>query len=391
MNFLLFLLPFRISDIVSAKMTRPGRSGCGENGSSNKRARRERNELAIFLGEAEHTKLKDSKEKMRNTIRKFDSDALIHQHHPFNFVIRAEQIMLLYHEVKQLKLEKIANWRRDEQILYKLRGAGLENLCQVQHANTCLIMVEAMLEYFDDITGVFNSNGNKLFFGLEDVYFFTGLLINGKAVIGKENDFRELSDEETLDRHVRAYVLFLIGCLIFPKNSNDDVLVLFLDLLVETNRISSYSWGATLLCFLHHGISDGISKSSNYWCELILINWRPYDKLRNAKFPVDARYQLQVPMRSTGHNQNLGRSSSTHEEQEARSCSSVEKQLQQQLQGPSSGSMEYDRYESSTTHEEQGAPLCSREEEQLHHQHYNSGTHEEQAAQPCYRVENQLQ
>ncbi|KAF7812360.1 protein MAIN-LIKE 1-like [Senna tora] len=122
-------------------------------------------------------------------------------------------------------------------------------------------------------------------------------------------------------------------------------------LLVDTNRISSYSWGAALLCFLHHGISDGISKSKptkhfalehfkhiktlygvedkglpdtfplcvqlsaivNPKLKNTLkkfekdnfvhffsgvrkedINWRPYDRLRNAKFPINDRYQLQM-------------------------------------------------------------------------------------------------
>lgn len=191
-----------------------------------------------------------------------------------------------------LKLQKLKEWQPDERILHKLRGTGFERLHELRHMNICINLVAVMMEHFVDHECIFQFGERKFCLSLEDVYHLTGLPIRGKAVTGEDIHFYELGNlylgrtdlfckngsgrytgliscstlykefkeipenvsNEQLDRHVRAYVLYCIGCFICPSNSNDRVSTIYLSLMANVSEIGLYAWGAALLSYLYRGI-----------------------------------------------------------------------------------------------------------------------------------------
>ncbi|RWR80135.1 serine/threonine-protein phosphatase 7 long form isoform X1 [Cinnamomum micranthum f. kanehirae] len=57
--------------------------------------------------------------------------------------------------------------------------------------------------------------------------------------------------EEMVDCAVRAYLLYLLGCMLFTDKSGTRVLIIFLTHLVDLDNVSSYAWGATALAYLY--------------------------------------------------------------------------------------------------------------------------------------------
>nr|KYP50309.1 hypothetical protein KK1_027884 [Cajanus cajan] len=54
----------------------------------------------------------------------------------------------------------------------------------------------------------------------------------------------------------RAFLLFLVGCMIFANKSATYVDVAFLDLFHDLSACCDYAWGATTLTFLYEHLSD---------------------------------------------------------------------------------------------------------------------------------------
>ncbi|KAF7826493.1 serine/threonine-protein phosphatase 7 long form-like protein [Senna tora] len=159
----------------------------------------------------------------------------------------------------------------------------------MQASKSCLPLLASMISFFDADTSCFHFNNHSLCFGLEDVYYLTGLPINGKAVIdrdygldtlcfellGKINyftvtnqrrknciklrqlriDFQNVDDDVNdleLDKHVRGYVLYVIGCVISVDETNDNVPAMYLSFLENVNEIGSYAWGSALLANINY-------------------------------------------------------------------------------------------------------------------------------------------
>ncbi|XP_038896340.1 protein MAIN-LIKE 2-like [Benincasa hispida] len=59
------------------------------------------------------------------------------------------------------------------------------------------------------------------------------------------------ADEEELQRYARAYILTLIGGLVFPNKSNSRVHLMYLPLLIDFDVTETYSWGAGCLAWLY--------------------------------------------------------------------------------------------------------------------------------------------
>ncbi|KAF7814873.1 protein MAIN-LIKE 1-like [Senna tora] len=81
-------------------------------------------------------------------------------------------------------LEKLAMWIPHPGVLAKLEGTGFEFFSNMRAAKSCLPLLASMFSFFDTDTSCFLFNNNCLCFGLEDIYYLTGLPIIGKAVIG---------------------------------------------------------------------------------------------------------------------------------------------------------------------------------------------------------------
>ncbi|XP_057543349.1 protein MAIN-LIKE 2-like [Amaranthus tricolor] len=49
--------------------------------------------------------------------------------------------------------------------------------------------------------------------------------------------FSALEDDVTVDRHARAYILYLFGCILFQNESGDSVQLIYLPLLEDLERV----------------------------------------------------------------------------------------------------------------------------------------------------------
>lgn len=184
------------------------------------------------------------------------------------------------------RLENIAGWRLDPRVSNRLIGTGFEyqqKTLACKHDNRLL---EVVANTFDPARNTFNFNGFDLHFGLKEVLYITGLHITGKPVTGSDVDsvlwsercfgenlckkqrgkirssvkladlksrFMELPEHvspEVLDRHARAYVLYIIGSSIFSNSNRDEVPTMYLPLLCEVTQIKEYAWGAAALAHL---------------------------------------------------------------------------------------------------------------------------------------------
>lgn len=58
----------------------------------------------------------------------------------------------------------------------------------------------------------------------------------------------------TVDQQVRGYLLYLIGCFIYPTKLK--VPLFFLTCLEDIKEIDNYAWGASLLVSMHNGFKN---------------------------------------------------------------------------------------------------------------------------------------
>ncbi|RWR88534.1 serine/threonine-protein phosphatase 7 long form isoform X1 [Cinnamomum micranthum f. kanehirae] len=57
--------------------------------------------------------------------------------------------------------------------------------------------------------------------------------------------------EEMVDCAVRAYLLYLLGCMLFTDKNNTRVPIIFLIHLVDLDNVRSYAWGTAALAYLY--------------------------------------------------------------------------------------------------------------------------------------------
>ncbi|KAH9609414.1 hypothetical protein KSS87_008563 [Heliosperma pusillum] len=150
-------------------------------------------------------------------------------------------------------------------------------------------LITTLVERWREETHTFHFPIGEVTVTLQDVNVLFGLRVVGKPVTGKGDyywpalceqllelrpDSQELkglglklswlsgnfsglppdADEETLHRYVRAYILFLIGSVIFPDKSGNEVCILFLPLLEDLDEIDEYIWGSAALACLYRNL-----------------------------------------------------------------------------------------------------------------------------------------
>lgn len=133
---------------------------------------------------------------------------------------------------------------------------------------------------------------------LEDVAYLLGLSIDGKPVIGftytqcdavclnflgkvpdsgytsggmvklswlKETFSRcpEDAPVEDVERHTRAYLLYLVGSTIFSTTTGNKVPVMYLPLFGNFEEAGKYAWGAAALSFLYRALGNASLKSQS--------------------------------------------------------------------------------------------------------------------------------
>ncbi|KAF9603373.1 hypothetical protein IFM89_035618 [Coptis chinensis] len=80
---------------------------------------------------------------------------------------------------------------------------------------------------------------------------------------------------EIVDCHVRAYLLFLLGCTIFNDKSGVGVHVAYLQVLLEVDNVSKYAWGAAVLAYLYRELAKASQRNKRQvvGCMTLLEAW----------------------------------------------------------------------------------------------------------------------
>ncbi|KAF9591784.1 hypothetical protein IFM89_007114 [Coptis chinensis] len=92
---------------------------------------------------------------------------------------------------------------------------------------------------------------------------------------------------EIVDCHVRAYLLFLLGCTIFNDKSGVGVHVAYLQVLLEVDNVSKYAWGAAALAYLYRELAKASQRNGRQvvGCMTLLEAW-VYEHFRLQNSPM---------------------------------------------------------------------------------------------------------
>lgn len=185
----------------------------------------------------------------------------------------------------------------DERIVPYLQQAGFYGVARVGFIQLDWHLITSLVERWRPETHTFHLPEGECTITLQDVGILTGLPIDGQAVTGSVTHdwyqvcmrllgvappedaiygsrlqlswlgetFEELpagADDFTIQCHARAYMLRLIGGVIFPDKSSSRVHLMFLPLLEDFHRAGQYSWGAACLAWLYRELCRGTNPAA---------------------------------------------------------------------------------------------------------------------------------
>ncbi|KAF3444949.1 hypothetical protein FNV43_RR14642 [Rhamnella rubrinervis] len=171
-------------------------------------------------------------------------------------------------------------------------------------------LISALVERWRRETNTFHLNVGEMTVTLKDVLLLLGLAIDGEPVIGttyttcnsvcekylgkapepgytsggmvKLSWLKEFFSQcpvdasvEVIERHTRAYLLYLVGSTIFSTTTGNKVPVMYLPLFENFDRCGKYAWGAAALAFLYRALGNASlrSQSTISGCLTLLQCW----------------------------------------------------------------------------------------------------------------------
>nr|XP_017256075.1 PREDICTED: serine/threonine-protein phosphatase 7 long form homolog [Daucus carota subsp. sativus] len=175
-------------------------------------------------------------------------------------------------------------------------------------------LVSALVERWRPETNTFFMRQGEMTITLQDVSYILGLPILGQALGGPAIQcpaswfrrfwFEELSDEdyeagwnksgikftwlyqrygragvegdpERIAIHTQAYLMLVVGAVLFPTRSRSVVHPRYIGLLRDISQIHTYSWGSGVLAYLYRALGMAVRKDNTHiaGCMLLLQIW----------------------------------------------------------------------------------------------------------------------
>ncbi|CAL4954664.1 unnamed protein product [Urochloa decumbens] len=240
--------------------------------------------------------------------------------------------------VEQLKLRHHKPLKFHERYRPYLRDAGLLGLSQICQKMPQLdkALITALVERWRPETHSFHLASGEITVTLQDVAMLFALPIDGRPVCsttdhdyaqvvldcfgldargpampGKsflhykwlKKNFYELpeeADDMTVERHVRAYILSLLCGVLFPDGTGRMSLI-YLPLIADLSRVSTYSWGSAVLAFLYRSLCSVASSHNikNIGGSLLLLQLWSWERFHVG------RPLVRSPCTETGIEQDL--------------------------------------------------------------------------------------
>ncbi|PKU63583.1 Serine/threonine-protein phosphatase 7 long form like [Dendrobium catenatum] len=196
-------------------------------------------------------------------------------------------------------------------MIYVLTNLGFHNLRHLQFIRLDHNLIQALVERWCPLTNTFHLTIGEMTITLQDVQILLGLRIDGPAVVGRETVYHDPNDEqdvatfrmgssqiesmlplrwlrwtfyrESYDdlapeiflRHVRAYILFMIGCFLISDTSRSHVSLQWLPLLADVDSFSRMSIGGAVLAHLYRELCHATRPTRTYiaGCVTLLQVW----------------------------------------------------------------------------------------------------------------------
>ena len=244
-------------------------------------------------------------------------------------------------DVRQLTA-RMGEWHilPDQQALLDAYGFGAFGNPRVVRQND-IRLITALIERWRPETNTFHLPCGEMTITLEDVYMILGLPVTGRPLTHSELErpkewfmknwedpymseqerrefykdglhFKQLrnrygarADTRDMDAaqievqcrvHTRAYMLFIIGGVLFPSSSRDTVHPRYMQLLMEDSEIRGYAWGAAVLAHLYRSLTLSADRSVRTFngCSLLLMLWA-YERLAPGRPEIAPHQEIRWP------------------------------------------------------------------------------------------------
>ncbi|XWS75856.1 hypothetical protein CRYUN_Cryun01aG0127800 [Craigia yunnanensis] len=201
---------------------------------------------------------------------------------------------------------KLGEWRLTPKQIELVEKAGFGYLRKIPAISLDNPLISALVERWRRETNTFHFTIGEMTVTLQDVAFLLGLAIDGKPVIGityttcgtvcqkylgsppdstyasggmvKLSWLKEFFSQcpedasiEEIERHTRAYLLYLVGSTIFSTTTGNKVPVMYLPLFENFDNAGSYAWGAAALAFLYRALGNASVKSQSTICGCLTL------------------------------------------------------------------------------------------------------------------------
>ncbi|KAI8551223.1 hypothetical protein RHMOL_Rhmol06G0168200 [Rhododendron molle] len=208
---------------------------------------------------------------------------------------------------------KLDQWTLTSKQVELVKKSGFGYLRLIPAISLDNPLISALVERWRRETNTFHFTVGEMAVTLEDVAYLIGLPIDGEPVIGvtyttceavclkflgkapdsgytsggmvklswlKETFSRcpEDASTEDIERHTRAYLLYLIGSTIFSTTTGNKVPVMYLPLFENFDQAGKYAWGAAALSFLYRALGNASLKAQSTisGCLTLLQCWSYY-------------------------------------------------------------------------------------------------------------------
>ncbi|XP_024959492.1 protein MAIN-LIKE 2 [Cynara cardunculus var. scolymus] len=205
---------------------------------------------------------------------------------------------------------KLDQWTLTSKQIELVNKAGFGYLRLIPAISLDNPLISALVERWRRETNTFHFTVGEMSVTLEDVGYLLGLPIDGEPVIGvtyttcdavcmrylgrtpdsgstsggmvklswlKETFSRCPEDApfDEIERHTRAYLLYLVGSTVFSTTTGNKVPVMYLPLFENFDQAGRYAWGAAALSFLYRALGNASlrSQSTISGCLTLLQCW----------------------------------------------------------------------------------------------------------------------
>ncbi|KAM5584603.1 protein MAIN-LIKE 2-like [Rosa sericea] len=213
----------------------------------------------------------------------------------------------------------LEQWKLTPKQIELVEKAGFGYFRMIPTISLDNALISALVERWRKETNTFHLPVGEMTITLEDVALILGLPIDGKPVMGVtrppgnvcENLLGKVPEDltggmlkltwlkesfskcpedapvEEIERHTRAYLLYLVGCTIFSTTTGNKVSAMYLPLFKNFDEAGKFAWGAAALAFLYRALGNASLKSqSTISGSLTLLQCWSYYRLNvgNPKF-----------------------------------------------------------------------------------------------------------